>query len=193
MASRGYFPCCVWSPSRCSCCSPLRVRTSSLDVSGDTATGAVDVFAAEKRIRSERVTLVRQGGGWLVTRVTGTVPSTGPAVVLSGPKATRAPTGDERASLSRFVLEYLGIPASCVQLSIAVSSVDSHLASVSERFVGPHANTCGSNGVDVFLRSPTGWHLIGSASEGFECRVSPAGVLRSLFGGCVLRVDPGAR
>jgi hypothetical protein len=160
---------------------PVTVKTTALREEGNSARATIVVDAGGKAIAREPITLretIRIG--WVVV-----TPKIGPAATITGPKAVRAPTSNERLAIAAAAHAYLKPPADCVRYNIAISRVDPRYASVALRFVGPKKLECASNGVMIFgLGFDKTWHYLGGASEPFPCDSARPGVLRSLFGSC---------
>ncbi len=164
---------------------PVTVKISTLTAGKETAEAAVDVYAGTDDVAHERVFLVRHDTGWEVSSFD-RGDNTASVLLISGPENVRSPNAAERAELTSTTLNYLAIPASCVRLTIQISKLNSAYAAVSERFVGPNAASCSSNGVSIFWKVHGHWRLLGSSSEAFDCRTTPTGVVRSLLGNCAV-------
>ncbi|MEI8106140.1 MAG: hypothetical protein WCH31_09945 [Actinomycetes bacterium] len=161
----------------------VTVQTVNLKVSGDTAEANVQVLAGTKLLWQEYVFVLHEKKGWVVQHVAMTAGGSR-LIPFSGPVATRQPTAEERASLTHRVRTFLGQPASCLRIFPAISTVDTRYALVRLQLVGPHPDRCLNDGAILYRRVGGVWQYLGTATEPFDCRIAPTGVIRSLFGRC---------
>jgi hypothetical protein len=145
-----------------------RVETRIVTVRRDGDRATAEIVAPTGR---QRVVLERVDGSWTVASVDGT---TRHAVV--GPTAFRTAVGPERAEIATAFEE--GHKA-CEPVIAQVSRVDRRYASATG---GP---ACG-NGISLVVRDHGRWLLVSYPSRVFACRAGPPGVMRSLFGRCLI-------
>jgi hypothetical protein len=109
-----------------------------------------------------------------------------PAASIEGPEASRPASASEQAAIEKVGRRTFD-PGhnSCVQYIVRVSKIDPHYASVEYVFHKPYTNCDLFNGVDIYQRTPHGWHDLGGASDPFTCNdYGPPRVVRSLYGTC---------
>jgi hypothetical protein len=120
-----------------------------------------------------------------------------PELEVSGPLARRAPTTAERARIvagARSSLNSGPLVATCLNFDVWVSRVDSRFADAEPNRATARAwmknKACGRfayNGQMLLKRLPGGrWRYYSGASEAFDCRLTPPGVIRSLYRECVI-------
>jgi hypothetical protein len=106
--------------------------------------------------------------------------------VIKGPKNSRAASPGEKSAIIAMLKRKLH-PAHLgrrIEYYIQVSLID-------ERFALTRFGGYAPFGGDVLLRhSEAGWQILAKASSGYECRLAPAGVVRSLEGLCFIEGDP---
>jgi hypothetical protein len=145
---------------------PVETRVVSLRRDGDRA--VAELVAPPGR---QRVVLERVDGDWTVLTVSGATRSE-----VTGPAAFRTAVGPERAEIATAFEED---HKACEPVTAHVSRIDGRYASATG---GP---ACGE-GVSLLLREHGRWTLVSYPSRVFACRAGPPGVMRSLFGRCVI-------
>jgi hypothetical protein len=144
----------------------VETRLDAVRIDGDRAVAEVVSPAGRQRVLLERVE-----GSWSVARVAGRRRSE-----VTGPPAFRTAVGPERAEIATAFEE--GHKA-CEPVTAHVSRVDRRYASATG---GP---ACG-DGVSLLVREHMRWMLVSYPSRIFSCRAGPPGVMRSLFGRCLI-------
>ncbi len=153
-----------------------RVTIRRLDVKADRATAVV---VARRSRLAQTVRLRRRDGRWHV--------ATASVGFLVGPREARPPTAAERAAIVADARRRFRRTRSCITYQIVVSRLDRRYALVDYVFPHPLSRRCLLfNGNSLYRRGPHGWHEFSGASSGYPCALAPAGVIRSLDGGCML-------
>jgi hypothetical protein len=143
------------------------IRVAVLRAHGDSALVEVRAPTGRQRVRLERDAAA---GTWTVS----SLGARGDRAV-DGPTAYRTARGPERA---RIAAAYES-NRPCEPVTVHVSRVDAAYASATG---GP---ACG-NGASLLVRERGRWTLVSYPSAVFACRAGPPGVIRSLFGRCLI-------
>jgi hypothetical protein len=164
---------------------PVALQTRVVHASSDLADIEILARADGKTVGwRERLSLARRNGRWAI-RVPLIDPNFG---AILGPKSTLKPTAQERAQVSAAGFGELKGDSDCVRFTISVSRVDARYATASLELFGPRKAQCEASSALLFTRAGSGvWRYLGAGSAPFPCTSAPAGVIRSLFGVCLIK------
>jgi hypothetical protein len=154
---------------------------TQVQVNGEHATALI----TGRHLLKERVSLRRHQGVWRITSDGGGV--------INGSRAERPATASELTAISTVAEHAYPQAKGCITYAAHISTLNPQYAEVD--YVYPKAaldnlrSKCArfvGNGVDIYVHAGTaGWrHLI--SGDQFQCNDAPPGVVRSLFGSCLL-------
>ena len=110
-----------------------------------------------------------------------------PSGSIVGPTDSRPASPNELAAIAKVGrrVVFQGRD-SCVTYVAHISKVVPHYARVDYEFHKPYGKCLPTNGESIYERTTRGWRDLGDASSPFSCTFVPPGVVRSLFGECVI-------